>query len=288
MPTTLHIIVPVYNEPRTLEACLRRVVAVDLPPGVHRALCIVDDCSEPEAAEAAAETALRLRDEGHHVTLIRHHVNRGKGAALQTAFDALLAAVEAGEASEADLFIIQDADLEYDPVDHTAVIIPLLDDKADAVIGARWGAHRAAKGLYPRIHELGNRMLTLASNLLTGYRIADMECCYKAMPLRLLREIRPWLTEERFGIEPQIVAALSRCKARVVEVPVRYDPRTMDEGKKIGWRDGVEAFIVIARERFLRSLPPRPPVSSDGASSKSTTAVSSPAPPGTEPKGVES
>ncbi|MEM7228362.1 MAG: hypothetical protein AAF432_06040 [Planctomycetota bacterium] len=108
-------------------------------------------------------------------------------------------------------------------------------------------------GLKHRIHAFGNGALTWASNLMTGFRVRDMECCYKVLPVRVLRDIRPMLTEQRFGIEPQIVASLARKKARVTEIPIRYEPRGMEAGKKIGWRDAVRAIYVITRERFRRS-----------------------------------
>jgi hypothetical protein len=125
-----------------------------------------------------------------------------------------------------------------------------------AVFGNRWGGTVHRQSTYRRAHALANRSLTGLSNLLTGLRVHDMECCYKLLPVPLLRQIRPWLSEERFGIEPQIAAALARAGAAVAEVPVSYNPRTMAEGKKIRWTDGVHAVTVIIREKF-RSHPPR-------------------------------
>jgi hypothetical protein len=150
--------------------------------------------------------------------------------------------------------LVQDADLEYDPADYAALLAALRGPRS-AVFGNRWAnGDVQRRGAYRRIHALGNAALTVASNAMTGLRLHDMECCYKLLPVPVLREIRPWMTEERFGIEPQIAAALGRLRVPVAEVPVRYDPRGFAEGKKIRAKDGLRAFWVIARER-LRSRP---------------------------------
>ena len=207
--------------------------------------------SRPTTAAAEA-LAQRLRQESVDISIRRHATNLGKGAALQTGFDSLLA----NQPVDEDVVIIQDADVEYDPSDYAALLQPLLDGAADAVIGTRWGTHRAVRNFKRRIHSFGNHVLTVLSNIMTGYRVTDMECCYKLMPISLLRRMRPMLSEQRFGIEPQIVAALARLRARVVEVPVQYEPRGLAAGKKIGWVDGMRAIYVIARERLRgRSAP---------------------------------
>jgi len=244
----LHVIVPVYNERGTLAECLRRVLAAPLPDGWTKSIIVVDDFSEPASAVAAANTLDALKADGAPITLLRHAVNQGKGAALRTGFDHAL-----NHADDRDLVIIQDADLEYNPNDFAALMAPLLDGTSDAVIGTRWGAHRLVKGLKRKVHALGNAMLTKLSNWMTGYRLHDMECCYKLMPIGLLRRVRPMLTESRFGVEPQLVACLAKLRARVTEVAVWYDPRGLSEGKKIGWRDGVRALYVIVREKFRRT-----------------------------------
>lgn len=244
------MVIPVFNERETLQPCLERVVAVDLPDGWTSRVVIVDDHSERPAYEAARAIIEQLNARGHDLVLERHGRNLGKGAALQTGFDIILN----GEPADDDVVIIQDADVEYDPDDYPKLLEPLLAGTADAVIGTRWGEHRPADGFKRRVHEWGNRVLTMLSNMMTGYRVQDMECCYKLMPIGLLRRVRPMLTEPRFGIEPQIVAALARLKVDVAEVPVSYEPRGLSSGKKIGWRDGVRALYVIARER-LRRLP---------------------------------
>jgi glycosyltransferase involved in cell wall biosynthesis len=283
MPT-LHIVMPVFNEARTLRACVERVLRAPLPAGWERRIEMVDDRSSEEnfrvVQQIVQELACAADDptlargargfEQKHPTLARgagsdsgrekpvirlhrHAVNRGKGAALQTGFDAVL-----GDAStrEDDLVIIQDADLEYDPNDYAALMQVMVqggDVGADAALGTRWGGHNPVRGIARRIHSAGNGMLTIASNLMTGLRVRDMECCYKVFRVDVLRRLRPMLTEERFGIEPQMVAGLSRLKARVAEVAVSYHPRSVEEGKKIGWKDAMRAMWVIMRERFGRS-----------------------------------
>jgi glycosyltransferase involved in cell wall biosynthesis len=250
----LHVAVPVYNELETLEPCLRRVLAARLPAGWSRDLYLVDDHSRDDAYRAAEALARRLQEEGHAVSLHRHEVNRGKGAALQTAFDAIL---ESG-ADDPDLVIIQDADLEYDPDDFSKLMEPIIAGRTRAVIGTRWGAHREPGGLIRTIHAWGNGVLTWLSNLMTGYRVSDMECCYKLLTLGVLRQVRPMLSEVRFGIEPQLVASLARLREPIVEVPISYAPRGRGAGKKIGLRDAMRAIVVIARERLRGPL--RPPL----------------------------
>lgn len=250
--TTLHIVIPVYNERGTLEPCLRRVLKAPLPPDWDRRITLIDDHSDDAHFPAVESLISRLHAEGQSIEFHRHSINRGKGAALQTGFDATLHSNPAPRHD--DLVIIQDADLEYDPNDYVTLMQPIISGAADAVLGTRWGSHHPVTTLKHRVHALGNAGLTLMSNLMTGYTVHDMECCYKLFSVGLLRKLRPMLTENRFGIEPQIVAALARLKARVVEVPVSYHPRGAAAGKKIGVKDAFRAVIVIARERF-RSRP---------------------------------
>lgn len=249
MPT-LHIVIPVYNERGTLEPCVRRVLAAALPPGWERRIVLIDDHSDDVHFPAVDALAEQLEREGVAIEFHRHAINHGKGAALQTGFDAILAHLP--PFGPEDLVIIQDADLEYDPNDFARLMQPILDGEADAVVGTRWGRHYHYKSMKHRVHALGNAVLTFLSNLMTGYRVSDMECCYKLIPIWLLRRLRPMMTEQRFGIEPQIVASLARLRARVLEVPITYVPRGPGAGKKIGWKDGVRALIVITRERFRR------------------------------------
>ena len=241
----LHVVMPVYDEGPTLAEIVRRVVHAPLPAGWTVDLTMVDDGSRPEAARIAADAA---RAHPGRARLIVHPRNRGKGAALMTGFDAVLEG-----AAEPDAALVQDADLEYDPADYPALLAPLAAG-ADAVFGNRWAAGGARRG-YRRLHELANGLLTATSNAATGLGVHDMECCYKLLRVPVLRRVRPWLSEERFGIEPQVAAALARLGTRVAEVPVRYEPRSFAEGKKIRWTDGVRALWVIARER-ARTAPP--------------------------------
>lgn len=243
---TLHVVIPFYNEPDTIQPCVRRVVDARLGEGWRKQFVIVDDHSEERCRIVLDSLVRQLREEGCEIALHRHDVNKGKGAAVSTGFDAVLDA----RPPEDDLVIIQDADLEYDPADYAQLIEPIIRGEAQAVVGTRWGAHRPMRGLRRRLHRWGNGFLTACSNLMTGYRVRDMECCYKVFSIGLLRRLRPWLSEPRFGIEPQIMAGLSRIRATVAEIPVSYDPRSIAAGKKIGWTDAIQAFRVIARERF--------------------------------------
>ena len=237
----LHVVMPVFNEGPTLEEIVRRVLAAPLPGGWQADLTMVDDGSRPDAARLAAECAAL---HPARVRLLVHARNRGKGAALMTGFDHVLST-----AAAEDLVLVQDADLEYDPADYPALVRALDDRPVGAVFGNRWGSASRRRG-YRRLHELANGFLTALSNRATGLGVRDMECCYKLLRVPVLRTIRPWLSEERFGIEPQIASALARNSVRVGEVPVSYAPRSFAEGKKIRWTDGVRALWVIARERF--------------------------------------
>jgi dolichol-phosphate mannosyltransferase len=246
----LHVVIPIFNERATLELCLRGVLDAPLPEGWTRDLYLVDDHSQEDSFAEAERLARALQQEGHAVSLQRHDVNRGKGAAVMTAYDAVL---ESG-ADPNDAIVIQDADLEYDPRDYAALLEPIIEGRSAAVLGSRWGSHAQVGGLTRRVHSFGNRVLTTVSNAMTGYRVADMECCYKMMTVAVLQRVRPFLTEARFGIDPQIIATLARLGERLVEVPVSYRPRGFGEGKKIGWKDALRAVYVIAHER-IRAVP---------------------------------
>jgi glycosyltransferase involved in cell wall biosynthesis len=252
----LHVVVPVYNEGETLERCLQRVVAAPLPPPWTQHVHLVDDHSADDLFEQARRIIVRLQEAGHCFGLHRHEVNLGKGAALQTGFDAILNE----DPEDDDLVVIQDADLEYDPSQFRDLMEPILAGRTRAVLGTRWGDHAELRGVHRRVHAFGNRALTWLSNAMTGLRVTDMECCYKVMTVGVLARLRPMLTEQRFGIEPQIVAGLACLGEHVEEVPIRYAPRGHDAGKKIGWRDAARAVWVIGRERFrgrCRAIPVR-------------------------------
>lgn len=250
----LHVVIPFYNEERTLEPCVRRVLEAPLPAGWSASLVLVDDHSKESARAAAARMVEELGRAGQQVTLLRHDRNRGKGSAVRTGLEHAVGHDTPAHRRDRDLVVIQDADLEYDPRDLAALMQPVLDGRADAAFGNRWGEpwRRSRRGLslHRHVHRLGNGLLTVASNLLTGIRVHDMECCYKLMPVELAARMLPQLTEERFGIEPQITAVLGRLGARVAEVDISYAPRSFGEGKKIGPADALRALWVLLRERF--------------------------------------
>jgi len=259
----LHVVIPFYNEERTLEPCVRRVLAAMLPAGWSVSLVLVDDHSRESARAAAHRLAEELGAAGHRIALLRHDRNRGKGSAVRTGLEHVTAEATDPRRRDLDLVVIQDADLEYDPGDVAALMQPVIEGRADAVFGNRWGerwrSQISSRSLHRRIHRLGNGMLTVTSNVLTGIRVQDMECCYKLMPVSLASRVLPQLTEERFGIEPQITAVLGRLGARVAEIEVSYTPRGYGEGKKIGVVDAFRALWVLVRERFGGPASESPP-----------------------------
>lgn len=242
MPT-LFIVIPVYNEEATLAECVRRVERAPIGDGFSRRLVLIDDASTD-----GTPGILKSMQERH--SLGWHDRNLGKGAALMTGFDAILNDLCGPVDDTCDLVIIQDADLEYDPNDFVELMQPIIEGSASVVFGSRFGAHRVPATFVERLHHVGNGILTSLSNLMTGYHISDMECCYKVFRVSTLRRIRPDLTENRFGIEPQMAAALARIGERIRNVPISFVPRSFDRGKKIKWTDGVRAIWVIIRERF--------------------------------------
>jgi len=219
------VIIPAYNEAATVEAAVRRLRAVPL----RLEVIAIDDASTDETAAILD----RLHAEGVVDRVVHHAVNRGKGAALRGGF-----AVATG-----DVVVVQDADLEYNPTDLPALLEPIRTGKADAVYGSRFqgGPHRV---LY-FWHYVGNRVLTLLSNMFTNLNLTDMETCYKLIRRDLLQRLP--LTSDRFGFEVEITARLSQAEARVWELPITYSGRTYAEGKKITWRDGVAALFHILR-----------------------------------------
>jgi glycosyltransferase involved in cell wall biosynthesis len=218
----LSVLIPVYNERDTISLILDQVYGV--PLNVRRQVICVDDFS----TDGSEEILQREKAAGRIHTLIRQERNRGKGAAIRTAM----------QASTGDIVIVQDADLEYDPNDWPVILEPILDGRADACFGSRFlgGTHRV---LY-FWHSVGNSVLTTFSNMLTNLNLTDMETCYKAMRGEVARGLK--LESNRFGFEPEVTARLARANARIFEVPISYSGRTYEEGKKIGWRDGVAAI----------------------------------------------
>ncbi|MCK5941320.1 MAG: glycosyltransferase family 2 protein [Planctomycetes bacterium] len=228
----LTVVMPVYNEEKTLVQIVDAVLAEPTP----KELILVDDGSTD-----ASRSLLRLLEPRKAVRVLMHEHNRGKGAALRTGF----------EAAKGDVVVIQDADLEYDPQDYRALLQPILDGDADVVYGSRYlvdpehpERERDAFG-----HYLGNRLLTFASNLATGLNLTDMETCYKCFRREVLQPIR--IRSRRFTVEPELTAKVARSGARIWETPIRYRGRAFADGKKIGWRDAVAAMWAIARYRFF-------------------------------------
>ncbi|MDQ6710085.1 MAG: glycosyltransferase family 2 protein [Candidatus Dormibacteraeota bacterium] len=223
---SLGVIVPAYNEERTLERIVRRVLLQDCVQQV----VVVDDCSTDRTFEIANQLAGDER-----VTVLRHQTNRGKGAALRSGLDAITA----------PLVVIQDADLEYDPVDYPKLIGPILEGRADVVYGVRGFAGQTA---YSYWFVQGNRLVTLATNVLFNCYIQDMETGFKAMRTDLMRRLG--LSGNRFDIEPEITGRILRLGYRIHEVPIDYYARTREEGKKLTWKDGVRALVTLGRIRL--------------------------------------
>jgi glycosyltransferase involved in cell wall biosynthesis len=229
---TVSIVIPVYNEAQTLERILEAVNRAPVA-GMEREIILVDDCSQ----DGSREILERLKE--RH-TVLYHDRNQGKGAALRTGF----------RHAAGDIVIIQDADLEYDPVEYETLLKPILDGKADAVFGSRFVTGLPHRVLY-YWHFVANSFLTQLSNMLTNLNLSDMETCYKVMRREVLAEILPKLKSNRFGIEPELTARIARMarqgKCRVYEVGISYSGRTYEEGKKIGWKDGFSALWCILR-----------------------------------------
>jgi glycosyltransferase involved in cell wall biosynthesis len=231
------VVMPVYNEEVTVARVIGRVLA---QPCV-RELVVVEDCSRDRTAEILA--ALAAKDP--RIRLFRHEVNQGKGAAMRTGF----------REATAPIVIVQDADLEYDPAEYPVLIAPILDGDADVVYGSRFIGSSAHRVLF-FWHYVANRALTTVSNMFTNLNLTDMETCFKAFRLEMLRRFE--LEESRFGFDPEITAKVAHLRARIYEVAISYHGRTYEEGKKITWRDGFSVLRCILKYNLFRRDPVSP------------------------------
>lgn len=223
----LSIVIPAYNEKNTIDEIVRRVQNVEL----EKEIIIVDDCSDDGTRDKIDKIS------GNNIKKLFHEKNKGKGASLRTGFQHVTG----------DIVIIQDADLEYNPKEYPNLIEPILDGRADVVYGSRFlgGPHRVSFFW----HYVGNKILTTLSNMLTNLILTDMETCYKVFKAEIIKDIK--LRSNRFGFEPEITAKLAKRKCRIYELPISYSGRDYNEGKKIGWKDGIVALYYIVRFRLF-------------------------------------
>jgi glycosyltransferase involved in cell wall biosynthesis len=227
----LSIIIPCYNEKNTIRDI---VDAVRNAPYPDKEIIVVDDCSSDGTRDVLRETIAPLVSR-----ILYHDVNKGKGAALRTGI----------AAATGHVVVIQDADMEYNPAEYPNLVEPILSDRADVVFGSRFLGGQPRRVLY-FWHRVGNGLLTLLSNMFTNLNLTDMETCYKVFRREIIQAIT--IEEDRFGFEPEVTAKISKLRCRVYEVGISYYGRTYEEGKKIGWRDGIRALYCIVKYNLFR------------------------------------
>lgn len=231
---TVSVLIPCYNELHTVENVIARVRAV----AVRTEIILVDDCSK----DGTRDLLKKIGEADPSLKIYFHEINRGKGAAIRTAL----------AAATGDVVVVQDADMEYDPMEYPVLLEPILQGVADVVYGSRFlgGPHRVLFFW----HQLGNQLLTLLSNIMTNLNLTDMETGYKVFRREVIQRMR--LTTDRFGFEPEVTARVAQMRCRIFEVPISYWGRDYDAGKKITWRDGVAAFWFIFKFNVLDRMPP--------------------------------
>jgi glycosyltransferase involved in cell wall biosynthesis len=231
----LSVLMPAYNEEQWIELIIERVIAQKVPGISEIEVVIVDDASTDGTRE------LIKKNEAKHPKIVRavlKDVNQGKGAAIRTAIEKM----------SGDICIIQDADLEYNPADYPLILEPIIEGRADCVYGSRFMGSQSKRVLF-FWHSVGNKFLTLLSNMFTNLNLSDMETCYKAFKSEVIKPVL--IKSDRFGFEPEITAKLARMKCRIYEVGISYNGRTYEQGKKITWVDGIKAILTIVRYGFF-------------------------------------
>jgi glycosyltransferase involved in cell wall biosynthesis len=229
----LSVVIPCYNERNTIDSIID---AVNASPQPSKEVIIVDDCSRDGTREKLKN---EIEPSGRVSKVLYHQVNQGKGAALRTGI----------QAATGDIVIIQDADLEYDPNEYQRLVAPILQGKADVVFGSRFKGGDAHRVLY-FWHRVGNGLLTTLSNMFTDLNLSDMETCYKVFRREIIQGIT--IEEDGFGFEPEITAKVAKLRCRIYEVGISYYGRTYEEGKKIGWKDGLRALYCIVKYNLFR------------------------------------
>jgi glycosyltransferase involved in cell wall biosynthesis len=238
IPTTLSIVIPVFNEEKTILLILEKVAEVQLIKNTKKEIILVNDCSSDNSRQIIQEYSKRRPE--LDIKYFEHQLNQGKGAAIHSGI----------QKATGEFLIIQDADLEYDPEEYNDLLLPMLNGFADVVYGSRFRGGKPHRNMF-FFHSRGNKILTLLSNLVNNQSLTDMETCYKLFKTEIIKNIP--LTEKRFGFEPEVTAKLARQKnLRIYEVGISYYGRTYQEGKKIGWKDGFRAIYCIIKYGLLR------------------------------------